>query len=459
MKFFRILFLLLGLAMPSFSTEIAFHFPGNSFERIKVYQFEDEFSRTPRLLVDTVTDATGRVKFSVNCSAITPVEFRTSTCMGKWYLEPGSAYALKMQMPDTSVFRTANNLPEVIIFNENPEKKCLSDSIRIFEDALDLFYRENAPFFVQPRLLAKSLSKFKSGLNQKFNLTQAGFFSTYVKYMIAPVEEAALQNKPEIIRKYFSSSFQFKHPAWVSYFKQFFKKYCWIVSNKSDSNFLMNDINDFASLELLNRHLIENDSLITNDTLRQMILIYNLSEVFYEKNYNRSNIEKMLAQLSRSKAITPLHALVAKNTLANLTFFDRGNPAPDFSLPLANGKIFELKQLSGNWTFVSFVSAWDAHSISEVKALNKIAVKYGLKVKFVYVVLEGNDDELIALQRYIPEGGIMLDDRKSKITPALYKVNQFPRFFYLDPDLTIYNAKSPAPSEGLEGFLKLSLKK
>ena len=461
MKFFRPLIFFLLWANTLFSGEVNFHYPRGAFERIRVYKFEDEFSRKPILLVDTVTDASGNVRFHFQCSAITPVEFRTSQCFGKWFMEPAADYNLEMLTPDTNIFRTSNNLPEVIIQNLNKEKECLSDSIRRFEEKLDSFYRANAPQFLQHRirLLSGNLAEFRKELEKEFTLNKVSFFSIYVNYMLAPIEEAVYQNKNQIHKKYFSPPYYFNHPAYVSYFKQFFKKYIRIISNKSISNFLLNDINESGSLELLDQHLLQNDSLITNDTLRQMLVIVNLAEMFYEKNFDRNNIEKMLTQISRSKGLTPLHSLVAKNLLGNLTFFDRGNAAPDFEAMQNDGKLFQLQQLKGNWIFISFVSPIDQHSISETKALNKIALKYGLKVKFIYVLMEGSDEEVSSLLKFVPAGSTLLDDRKVKAISSLYKVSDYPRFFFLDPDLDIFDSKAPAPSEGLELYLKQSLKK
>lgn len=234
--------------------------------------------------------------------------------------------------------------------------------------------------------------------------------------MIAPIEEAAYQNKRAVFKKYFSSPFQFKNPAYVSYFKQFFKKYIWIVSNKTSSNFLLNDVNETASIELLNQHLLQNDSLLINDTLRQMVIVFNLSEIFYDKNFNRNQIEKLLKQLSSTKCITPLHCIIAKNLLSNLTFFDRGNPSPLFELPDADGKLFQLSSERGKWLFISFFATWDQKSVAELKALQKIALKYGLKVKFIYIVLEGSNEGLSDIKKYLPTGSILLDDREKKIT-------------------------------------------
>jgi hypothetical protein len=442
-----------------YGTEIFLSCVNGPHQRIQVIRFEEEFSRKPIILIDTVFNESGKVSFDIGCSDICPIEIRTESCFGKWFLEPGMSYNLGFMIPDSSFTLSENNVPEIIISNLDKKTNCLADSIRRFEETLDVFYRINAPFFVQPRLLAKELEKFKREVEINFLAHSGPFLSVYIQYLIAPIEEAAYQNKRAIFKKYFSSPFQFKNPAYVSYFKQFFKKYIWVVSNKTSSNFLLNDVNESASIELLNQHLLNNDSLLINDTLRQMVIIFNLSEIFYNKNFNRNQIEKLLKQLSTSKCITPFHCVIAKNLLSNLTYFERGNPSPLFELPGADGKLFQLSNEKGKWLYLSFFATWDQQSIAELKALQKIALKYGLKVKFIYIVLEGSNEGVADIKKYLPSGSILLDDREKKMTKDLYFVKEYPKFMFLDPELDIYSSKPPAPSENLEQYFKDVLKK
>lgn len=459
MRFFLIFFSLFFFHSILLGGEISITCLNGANQRIRVVGFEDQFSLKPILLVDTVTNDSGKVAFRLPCNQILPVEFRTNNCFAKWFLEPDKNYRLGFYLPDSSLSISENNLPEIVLVNLDSTQNCLTDSIFQFEKQLDNFYRLNAPFFVQPRLLANELAKFKATLQSGILLHPGRFLSTYIRYSLAPIEEAAYQNKRAIFRHYFSGPFLFNHPAYVAYFKLYFKKYLWIASNKTSSNFLLNDVNESASIELLDQHLLLHDTLLKNDTLRQMVIIYNLSEIFYDKNFNRNQIEKILNHMARTKAITKDHSTVARNLLSSLTFMDQGSPAPLFDLIDANNQPFQLVKEKGNWVFLSFIACSDQHSMAEIKALQKIAIKYALKIKFIFVVLEGEDDGYKAMQRYIPTGTVLIDDRKLRTTKELYFVKDFPCFVLLDPDLDVYSSKPPMPSDNLEGYFKQVIKK
>ena len=335
---FLFAFFLLFSCLPIFGSQLTITCLNGPNQRIKVVGFDDQFSRQPVLLADTMTNDSGRVIFNIPCNNILPVELRTSACFAKWFLEPGKSYQLAFSLPDSSLSISENQLPEILLLNLDSSRSCLTDSIMDFEKQLDNFYRLNAPFFVQPRLLANELTKFKALVQKNFLSNPSEFLSIYVRYMMAPIEEAAYQNKRAIFRHYFSAPYHFNHPAYVAYFKLFFKKYIWIVSNKTTSNFLLNDVNESASIELLNQHILLHDTLLKNDTLRQMVIIYNLTEIFYDKNFNRDQIEKILKHIARTKAITPTHGRIAVNLMRTLSFMDQGTPAPMFQLQNNNGK-------------------------------------------------------------------------------------------------------------------------
>ena len=451
------LFFCTGISASNFSVTCI----GKPNLHVRVVAYVDEFSGKTNVILDTITDVNGKFSFNFSSEKITHLELRTTFCFGRWFSEPNKKYNISMVLPDTTFFASENNLPEIHLQNLDTLNLGLNDSIIAFEKDLDDFYRTNLANFIQQRLrlLAPELEKFKANIAKKYYSPPGSFLDLFVKYSMAPIEEAAYQNKKAVFLKYFSGSPYFEHPIYVEFFKKFFTKYILIVSNKTSTNFITNDINLSASIDLLEQHFLQKDTLLLNDTLRQMVFIYNLYELFYEKNFERKQIEKMLKQFASGKAISKFNALVAGNYLASLDYLDYGIPAPDFTLQKTDGSEFSLSSLKGKWVFLSFVAAWDKQSLAELKALNKIALKYSLKINFVTIVLEGNDEEMINLMKVISKEIILLDDRERKITFEKYYIKEFPKFVFLDEDLDIYSTSPLFPSNNLEGFIRNNLKR
>lgn len=72
--------------------------------------------------------------------------------------EPDRSYNLGFMIPDSSFSLSENNVPEIVIYL-NQQTNCLADSIRMFEEALDDFYRINAPFFCSTTFTGKRIGK------------------------------------------------------------------------------------------------------------------------------------------------------------------------------------------------------------------------------------------------------------------------------------------------------------
>ena len=126
MKFlFPFFFLFLNTIV--YGTEIFLSCANGPHQRIRVIRFEDEFSRKPIVLIDTVFDESGKVSFEIGCSDVCPIEIRTESCFGKWFLEPDRSYNLGFMIPDSSFSLSENNVPEIVISNLNQQTNCLAD--------------------------------------------------------------------------------------------------------------------------------------------------------------------------------------------------------------------------------------------------------------------------------------------------------------------------------------------
>jgi thiol-disulfide isomerase/thioredoxin len=241
----------------------------------------------------------------------------------------------------------------------------------------------------------------------------------------------------------------------MNYFAAFYRQYLKQLSLKSTGINLFNDINEIHSYEKTMEDLLKADTLLKNDTLRELVLLSGLREWYYLKDNNRNNISLIMNYIAL-KGIHKTNRIIAKNLLEDMNALDAGSAAPE--IELNDKKYKSIADLKGNYIYINFWATWDVSSLQELKYIQKLEQKYGHRVIFISIAT-GEDIE--AEKQYFMTNKfnwILMHDKDKSIRNN-YHVKNIPYHVLIDTEGDVIKGNAPNPSKNMDNFFKQLIRK
>jgi thiol-disulfide isomerase/thioredoxin len=428
--------------------------PDYSEQAVSIFENEDYYTQKETLLQQANTAKNGKISFSLNLNEIKKITIKTNQTRAYFYAEPDSNYNIELGLPDTNAIQTIGleNPVSVNFIHKNEAE--LNAKIIYFENLLAAFYANNNIYFAKPRILQKELLNFRNAIKKEFP-NPALFFKTYIEYSLAPIEEACFLNHQYQFNKYFSGQINYKHPMYMNYFSSFYKQYLKKISLKPVGADISFAINELHSYDDAMKSILKADTLLKNDTLRELILLTGLREWYYLKDNNRNHISLLMNYIVL-KGLSPQNRIIAKNLLEEMSVLETGTAAPE--LILNHPKYKSIADLKGNYVYINFWANWNVESLQELKYIQKLAQKYGHRVVFISVSTGENVEEEKKYFLANKLNWILIHDESKSIRNE-YKVKSIPYYILIDTEGDIIKGNAPAPSKNMDNYLKQLIRK
>jgi thiol-disulfide isomerase/thioredoxin len=148
-------------------------------------------------------------------------------------------------------------------------------------------------------------------------------------------------------------------------------------------------------------------------------------------------------------------------TTQSISILKNKIPAPDFSLPLINGKVQKLSDLKGNFVFLNFWATWCPPCRAEMPSMEKLHKHFANKnLTFLAIdIREPATTVATFIKKFNLTFPIALD--KNGDTANLYAISSIPMTFIIDKDGFIIataigarNWDSPEIISAFEALLK-----
>jgi thiol-disulfide isomerase/thioredoxin len=241
----------------------------------------------------------------------------------------------------------------------------------------------------------------------------------------------------------------------MQYFSTFYKQYLKQLSLKQSGSALSYEINEMNSYGNAMNTLLRADTLLRNDTLRELILLTGLREWYYLKDNQKNNISMLMSYIAL-KGISHQNRSIAKNLLEDMSILEVGAPAPE--LVLNHPKFKSLSDLKGNYIYLNFWAIWDVGSLQELKYIQKLEQKYGNRVIFISIATGENVSEEKKIFSNNKYNWILLHDTDKYIRNA-YQIKSIPHYILIDADGDIIKGNAKAPSNNMDIFFKQLVRK
>ena len=129
------------------------------------------------------------------------------------------------------------------------------------------------------------------------------------------------------------------------------------------------------------------------------------------------------------------------------------NAAPPFTVTDMNGQTVSLASLKGKPVFLNFWATWCPPCVGEMPDIQRMYAKYGDKVHFVIVNIDGTKPDVTAfMENHAFSFPVALDTNGS--AASAYAVQAIPTSYVIDADSNVVDSHVGALSAGdMESFV------
>ena len=378
------------------------------------------------------------------------ITLRFGVYVANLYIGPGMDY--KVQLPDYREVSYAEKIspyfePLRIPLKTSGDPNDINNRIYSFDS---LFYRLNEELIHSRRnggeALADSMIKLLESL---YDGSPADWFSFHRKYREGTLKlnegKTGLQ---EISKDYLGEVVREQHPSYLELFGAMFKDFLIYYNRTPEGRGIINSINRTHNLDSL-RSIVATHPAVTNDTIRDLILLQELPPLFYRGEFHKEAILILLDSLE-ADPVKPAYAGYAGALRDKLASLVAGYPPPEFILPDSDGLSWSPSDFKGKYTYLMFCTPDHYGCMMEYPYLNSYVSKHSEYLEVVTIMVAEQSEQVGAFMErnqylwkalfYGGENGI-LDD---------YLVKAFPVAYLLGPDGNIILSPAPLPSDGFE---------
>jgi thiol-disulfide isomerase/thioredoxin len=456
-KSFLLLMTLLPLLLAAQVTKITGSAPGAEGKKIEVIAAADLLTGLETSLAQATVDSTASFTLSFRTDRILSVVLAIDFHRGEIYIEPGKSYNLSIapldynQMLELNPFEESQSL-EIFLKESKPDD--LNSLVQDFNTEYNKFVLDNFNYLYRDKDKAR-LDTFRVKMNRKFPEGKNAYFTDYVKYKLASLEQVAnVMGKSPMVKKYFSDSpVLYNNVEYMDFFREFFSKYITTLSRPLkflNYSGMLNGANAYPEL----MKALEADTLLRRPQLRELVLLRNLMEMYDDPLFKQESIRNVLAAISKQSKF-PDNSLIADDLGKYLTRLRHGSPAPAFTLQDRNKKKVSLSDLKGKPVLLGFWTTYCPACLSEMELMKPLADKYGNRMNFVSI---SADKEFVKMVFFLNlkkdftwtflhlgnETGLLRD----------YDVRSFPLFVLIDGQGKIVQYPADLPGSGLESSLE-----
>lgn len=420
---------------------------------IKLYTIDDNITNLKSIECYDTIQTDGYFELQFHTLFTKSIQLKIESVTAKMYVEPDYVYGITI--PETERALDYKNDAELevnigIIGNDSTELNALIFDFQ--EQYTQLFTTRNGRYLTRQSIF-KLADTLQLICNNRYANIQNNYFKNYILYSIASINANVSRGENYLANAYiFNKPIQYHHEEYMQFFNAFFKGYLLVANSSNKKQSLHALINSKANYNQL-AALLHQDKFIVTEDLKELVILKNLWEFYFNPEFSGDAISSIISQLSL-KTKNESNKLIANNMLAYFNKMQEGSKAPDFSAIAKNGKMASLGAFKGKWIYLNFFATNNTESLREFPKLVSLKKKYGDKIVFVSVCL---DDSLKSYNNFIKvnptyDWNIWFNNSPNlkKTAKEHYYVTGTEAYFLINN--LGYLAQSPAlsPSKGIE---------
>ncbi len=420
---------------------------------ICAYAYQDYITKLKmKMAVDTI-DSDGYFELKMYSKYTKPLMIQINNYVGQIHVKPDYVYGILFPEIDESFKHIENAELPVNISIIGHDTTELNMLILDYERLYNYIFTPKNNEFLTHRKLFKRADTLKVVCDQRFAGIKDKYFINYYNYKIASINASLSRGEKFLISNFISNKpILYNNYEYMTFFSACFSNYLNSLGSSKKGLSLYKIINVNASLQQLHEFCKE-DPFLQNDSLRELVIIQNLWNLYYNPEFSKEAIKSLVSQINISTK-NEEHKALTDYMLASFYHMQAGKAAPFFLARNRAGNIESLEKFKGKWIYLNFFSTKNPESMKEMGKIDLLRKKYGDKVVFVSVNL---DDSIGIYQKYLKDnpkynwpiwynqvGGLKQTARE------LYSVVGTEAYFLIDSYGTLALSPADSPSKGIE---------
>jgi peroxiredoxin len=449
-KFFLLIILLISSkiihSQQSFIEGNAGYYKG---KEIALYSYSDLITYTTIKESSDTIDENGQFKLTAHLTKPQCYQLRIENKVAKIYMLTLFKYGVTFPKPDTLNYHnpSTDESVDLIIHGDSTE---LNARIIDFNEQFDAFWENNYSYFVTKKLHGK-LDSFQLKMQERYKQVKSNYFKNYINYTFALINNNTGRHRNQLASRYLiNQPIEYHNFEYMDFFNQFFKQYLQSLTSGKLGNNLLNTINEEGSAITLDQ-LLKSDNWLQNDSLRELVMIKGLFELYYVPDFNKASIQSMIEEIIGYSKIQE-HKIICSNIIRIFKNLQTGSEAPNFAAKDINGKTYALSDFKKQYIYLNFFGINSNESLQELKKMEKIYGDFKNYITFISVCTDNKTSE--ELKQFLKKNTNykwLFLDAGNRIDILQQYVVKAPNTFYLI-NREHYLVQSPAkkPSEGIE---------
>jgi thiol-disulfide isomerase/thioredoxin len=458
-KFLTLLYLCFPLFCLSQNITISGSAPNYKNQEITLFTHADYISNTEIPVSEqTINDSSG-FNFRFSSDDVKRIVLRIGKQKANMYVEPGRTYRIFFPARDTSRFPNPNIEQTIDLEFSVTDTTEMNALVISYNEHFEKFWSENYQYFVQKKSRSR-LDSFELQMQATYATLNNPYFKSFITYSIAGMELSTFQSRNELAKKYIiGKPLLYTHYEYMSFFNNFFNRYLYLYTQTKNGPALIRQINEKASYEGC-MDIMAGDKYLRNDTIRELVLLKGLSELYYMPEFKRENILSILTRIA-SSGMLPTHQAIAANIMRSFSKLQPGAKAPAFALKDKKGKIVSLADFKGKYVYLDFWATWCTPCLQEMKLIPELKKKYGDKIVFISI---STDQDTLQWKKFLTKNPkydwVLLHDGLDKQMKENYEIKTLPAYFLINPYGNFAQSPALRPTQSIEStFWEISKKK
>ncbi|MEO6901468.1 MAG: thioredoxin family protein [Bacteroidia bacterium] len=420
------------------------------YNEISVWTTLDYISNAQKKLTYTTIDSGGNFLLELNTNAIQYITLKIEKHIASMYIEPNQHYELIVQPPDSTTYQNPNIEHDVKIEIKLKSKTEINALTMDYDKRFDNFLSFDYPYFVS-RGARPKIDSFNLVLQSYYSTVKNDYFHAYINYTIATIEEKIGESQKKLFNNYINQKpILYNHVEYMNFFNTFFKGKLQAISNLKSGSSLNFQINDRGSY-IGTMNTLKQDTLLKNDTLRELVLLKGLYESYYEGSFQKSSIIAILQQITQESKIEK-HIEIAYNILNSFSKLKPGADAPGFELPNKMGLTSNLDELRAkNYIYLLFFNVNCSACIEQMKVIPSLKKKYGKNITFVAISVDKTFEDFKKFcNKNLKYDWVFLYDNTNGALKKSYEIKSLPTYFLINTDGKFIQVPADSPDQDID---------
>jgi len=430
--------------------------PDYAGQKLEFLTYSDQITFTEKLLCTATVDSSGRFECSFETSETIYMFLYLGIYEAFIFTEPDKEYVLLFpEKTEKSISDNLNPFFEPILYHlgiENSSENELNYLLAWFNYEYTEMFKANAYLINIKSPEFNALNEI-SKLDSIFKNIENDFFNNFETYTYASFLQISNHQKSKSISNlyYLNNKILYQNKAYMELFNQVYDKYFDYFGRTENGEKIYSDINKLKSITALKKTL-GNDSILKNDTLKELVILKCIHDEFYDDKLSRSALLVVLDSLALQTNYKE-HKLIAENIRKKVTRLMVGFEPPHFELLDKDSNLVSLQTFKGKYVYLGFCVSLSYACIQEFEMLRKI---YERQKQNFEIVIISMDDNLSQMKNFIEKKEypfIFLHYGNQSEVFKEFDIRAIPTYYFIDKNGKLALSPAATPGENIEYYI------